>query len=163
MCLQPSGPSGVKDSSLHDFFFFFFLQRGFSVYVAPPPPARCAESACLWEKIQNLTSRKSAPWPSPLQLHHHTELKEAGKYKTTRGYHHNAAAAAAATCWDAQPEHRLSGGPGVWTTNKGHCYAGKAYLGCWHGQNHWWEKQGAGALKGDFLPMVGPLGFSGFV
>lgn len=60
-----------------------------SVYMLLLLSVQC-QRACLGEKIQNLTSTKPSAVTFPLQLHHRTALKEAGKYKTTNRYHHEA-------------------------------------------------------------------------
>lgn len=55
------------------------------------PPARCAASARLsGGENSKLNINRTGAVTFPLQLHHHTELKEADKYKTTKGYHHEA-------------------------------------------------------------------------
>lgn len=52
------------------------------------PPARCAVSACLsGGENSKLNINESGGVTFPLQLHDRPVLKEAGKYKTTKGYH----------------------------------------------------------------------------
>ena len=52
------------------------------------PPARCAVSACLsGGENSKLNINVSGAVTFPLQLHHRPVLKEAGKNKTTKGYH----------------------------------------------------------------------------
>lgn len=55
-------------------------------------PSVQRQRTCLREKIQNLTSTKLLLWPSC--FNYTAELKKAGKYKTTKGYHH------VKHCWD---------------------------------------------------------------
>lgn len=77
------------------------------------PPAQCAVSACLsGGENSKLNINQTGAVTFPLQLHHRTALKEACKYKTTKGYHHEA------VLRYTQPEHRLG--------LLGHCNAGEA-------------------------------------
>ena len=60
-----------------------------SVYMLLLPSVQC-QRACLGEKNSKLNINENISVTFPLQLHHRTALKEAGKYKTTKGYHHDA-------------------------------------------------------------------------
>lgn len=55
------------------------------------PPAQPAVSARLsGGENSKLNINGIGAVTFPLELHHRTELKEADKYKTTKGYHHEA-------------------------------------------------------------------------
>lgn len=52
------------------------------------PPGQCAVSACLsGGENSKLNINETSAVTFPLQLHHNTAHKEAGKYKTTKAYH----------------------------------------------------------------------------
>lgn len=81
--------SVISAHSVNMSLWYWVMWISFHMLLLPSVQRQCT---CLREKIQNLTSTKLPLWPSC--FNYTAELKKAGKYKTTKGYHH------VKHCWD---------------------------------------------------------------